>query len=150
MEKGQHLWPDINKMCGNPICTNLKCERLIKPSFAPLDEIKAFLNLHSLEGTFALCQKCYCYAYNVLHPKETRKSCGAVSKAGEIFNRHIPDPQTITEHFRNTIDNDINITPQDVLCLSCYKVHSHNIIIKELKNPCIAGADDTLQHKMHE
>ena len=109
--------PDINKRCGNPICANLKCERLIKPSFAPLDEIKAFLNLHSLEGTFALCQKCYCYAYNVFHPKETCKSCGAVPKAGETFNRHSPDPQTVTEHLRSTIDSDINITPQDVICL---------------------------------
>jgi len=42
--------PDINKRCGNPICANVKCERLIKPSFAPLDEIKVFFNPHSLES----------------------------------------------------------------------------------------------------
>ena len=90
--------PDINKRCGNPICANLECERVIKPSFAPLNEIKALFNLRSLESTFVLCQKCYCYAYNVFHPKEICKSCGAVPKAGETFNRHSPHSGKVTEH----------------------------------------------------
>ena len=86
--------------------------RLIKPSFAPLNEIKALFNLHSIESSFSLCQ-------NVFHPKEICKSCGAVPKAGETFNRHSPDSQKVTEHLRKTIDSDINIAPQgQYICMN--------------------------------
>ena len=77
-----------------------------------------------------LCIQC-------IPPKRIYKSCGAVPKAGKTFNQHSPDSQTVTEHLRKTINSDINITPQDILCLSCYKLHSN--ILKEIRNPGNVG-----------
>ena len=117
--KANEALPQLNDQCGNPVCSNSECQKLITPSFAPINNIKTFFKADNINDPFVLCQRCYCHAYNVFHTKPNCKSCGAVPKTGVIFNQHCPDAQLVTEHLRTIIDSDILITSQDILCYSC-------------------------------
>ena len=132
--------------CSNPSCTNTQYPKLIKPAF---DKIKSTWNSQEAAGKsspFALCHTCYCQAYNMLHPKKICRSCGAIPKAGISFSRHSPNAAIVTEHLKKT-DYDILISPQDVLCFSCYKLHCS--ILKSLNSSTdYEGSDSGLQQNI--
>ena len=108
---------------------------------------KAFFKTNNLTDPFVLCQRCYCHAYNTFHTKQSCKSCRAIPKAGVIFSWHTPNAQLVNKYWRTTVDSDILITSQDILCYSCYKMHSN--IVKALKGLPDQQYDNELQHNIN-
>ena len=101
-------------------------DRLITPSFAPLSDLMKIFNIQTnqhITNPLVLCQKCYCHAYDQLHSKTSCQSCGAIPKACTTFNRHSPDADTVSKHLKKSTGSDITISPQDILCYNCYKLH---------------------------
>ena len=52
-----------------------------------------------------------------------------------------PDGDTVSNHLKKTEDCDITISPQDILCYNCYKLHCS--ILSTLNES--QEADDALQ-----
>ena len=79
-----------SKKCNNPKCTQQN-EKLIKPTFAPVDQVCKILGVETTtHQEFVLCQKCYNVTYQTFF--EYRKpcsSCGAIPKTSKIFNRTV-------------------------------------------------------------
>ena len=115
--------------CANSSCTGIaEHQKLTIPAFTSIDEIKTVFYVEANKDyPFVLCHTCYCHAYNLLHPKKSCKSCGAIPKGGVSFSRHSPDAEVVTEHLQRTTEYDTVIDRQDVLCFSCYKLHCSTI-----------------------
>ena len=97
---------------------------LIKPQFESIDKLETiFVGKSSADIPFQLCQRCYNEVYQIFHPPTPCMSCGAVPKAGTRWYRHSPDAITVSQHLRDTTGSDIDISPNDYLCNTCYKIH---------------------------
>ena len=119
--------------CINPKCAHTQCVKLIKPAFVPVENLEAALGIQtSTTNPLLLCEMCYQDMYRLLHPPTNCASCGAMPKTGTRFCRHSPDAYTVSEHLRNTVGSDTSIHPNDLICSTCYKVHSS--IIKALES----------------
>ena len=73
--------PQSKGKCANTSCNcaSLEHQKLIKPTFASINEINMVFQIKvDTDNSFVLCHLCYCQAYNLLNPKKTCKSCGAI------------------------------------------------------------------------
>ena len=132
--------------CINPKCKTQQDEKLIRPMFAPIDQLCEILGTDpTAHQAFVLCRKCYNETYSIVF--ELRKpcsSCGAIPKASTVFNRHSPNAEAVTQHLK-TAGHNATISPTDCLCFGCYKMHC--AIMETLKSE---GNDDTLKQDIEK
>lgn len=110
-----------------PSCT--ENGKLIAPSFAPVSEMKAVLQVHNEEQK--LCPKHYQELYRQF-TSQPCASCGVNPKPGAPFARHSPNASLMNSILYGDSVQDM-LTPTDYICSTCYKdqlaiVHSHTQI----------------------
>ena len=122
--KGTHTTCNPKQKCINPKCIQPVCDKLIKPQFESIDKLETTLGVKSsADIPFQLCQRCYNEVYQTFHPPTPCMSCGAVPKAGTRWHRHSPDAIAVSQHLRDTTGSAIDVSPNDYLCNTCYKLH---------------------------
>ena len=101
-------------------------ERVNAVSFTSKPTIAATLNLTvpETEDTY-LCINHYQLLYRTLRKQSSVPcaACGAKPLWDTQFSRHCPDVELIIEHIRTAIGVELNLTSDDVICSSCYKLH---------------------------
>ena len=110
--------------CINPKCKTQQDEKLIRPIFAPIDQLCEILGTNpTAHQAFVLCRKCYNETYSIVFElHKPCSSCGAIPKASTVFNRHSPNAEAVTQHLK-TAGHNATISPTDCLCFGCYKMH---------------------------
>jgi len=140
METTAQLTPP--KHCINPDCKNKFSNKLIKPAFASVIDLERQLGVKaSIHTPFLLCPTCYTKLYRLCTPTQNCSSCGAIPKPGSKFSRHSPNSLLVAKYIKDSIGTDLCITPEDLICTSCYNLHC--TIIKSIKCEQI-GSDEML------
>ena len=120
--KNPNSKPSPMYTCSYPKCT--VSEKLIEPKFESTDSLGAALGIKPSPGhPLLLCREHYNDAYKHFHPQTTCASCGALAKRGNSFSHHSPEAYAVSVHLKETTGNDICIQPQELVCLTCYKLH---------------------------
>ena len=99
--------------------------KLIRPS---LDNIKHAISTNN--DDVLLCTAHYHSLYKQhasLPPRLPCAACGAMPKRGYSFNRHCPNPGTVSEHLQATAGITLCLDDTDNICYACYKFH-HKIL----------------------
>ena len=105
-------------------------EKLIKPSFAPISEIKASLHIEGDNCQLVLCQEHYQELYRKFLGPSPCASCDIKPKKGTYFVRHSPNADLVNKILGtpNTEGTQPIIKADNKICSACYK--SHLAIIK--------------------
>ena len=142
--KNPNSKPSPMYTCSYPKCT--VSEKLIEPKFESTDSLRAALGIRPSPGhPLLLGREHYNDAYKHFHPQTTCASCGALAKRGNSFSHCSPEAHVVSVHLKETTGNDISIQPQDLVCLTCYKLHLS--IVEALKaEQCTS--DDALRNSM--
>ena len=131
----------LSKKCINPDCANRFSDKLITPAFASVADLEKLLGVESSENTsLLLCPNCYTKLHR-LYTTQNCSSCGTMPKPGSKLYRHSPDSILVSKYIKDTTGNDLKITPDDLICTSCY--NSHCKIINSIKCEQI-GSDEML------
>ena len=127
---------DKGKGSGLISCVVASCnerERIIHTSIASTSKIAELLQREVLsEPTHLatpLCVNHYRQVHRLLHSDDHMYSdkkchaCHTLIRYCDGIARHCPNPAAVNQFFSMNGDTDINITPQDYVCTSCYNHH---------------------------
>ena len=112
-----------------PTCAEPLQQKLIRPAFAAVEEMKRVLGVSSssVDNPIALCQHCYNVVCRQLNPSKSCASCGAIPKGSQKYCHHSPDPLAVTKHLEATVGISIQLRKDDYICINCYKMHCNVI-----------------------
>ena len=101
-----------------PQCSD--SHKLITPSFEALENLKTALPLKvNPDQPMVLCSSYYHKLYRQFKVPPCA-GCGATPKRGTCFNRHSPDPITISQVLSDNAGfNDVNLSESDHICFNC-------------------------------
>ncbi len=106
--------------CVYPDCLTSPSNKFISPTFATVSELEELIHINvSGEQPLLLCNDHYQYVYREFNSPTTCSSCGIKPKSGKRFHRHCPDVDLVN----SLLCGEEEITDNDVICLSCYRVH---------------------------
>ena len=132
----QQRCPNTAKCCLHPECSTPH-EKVNAVSFTSKALIGATLCCTVPEAEDAyLCINHYQLLYRTLRKQSSVPcaACGAKPLWDTQFSRHCPDCDLVVENMRTTLGEELNLTPADVICSSCYKLHLQIINNKGNKN----------------
>ena len=142
--KNPNSKPSSMYTCSHPKCT--VSEKLTEPDFESTDSLGAALGIKPSPGHPLLpFREHYNDAYKHFHPQTTCASCGALAKRGNSFSHRSPEAHVVSVHLKETTSNNICIQPQDLVCLTCYKLH---LSIVEVLKAEQCTSDDALGNSM--
>ena len=103
---------------------NKSHEKLIKPAFATITDLKRLLGVQSsVQNLLLLCPTCYTKLYRQFNPVANCKSCGGTPKPGQKLCRHSPNATIVSQYLKDTTGTDVVISPGDSICTNCYNTH---------------------------
>ena len=107
--------------CVYPQCNNNSRHGIIiTASFAPEDTLRQIIGITGNEQ-IQLCKQHY-IIYREANPSKKCASCHANPKIGAAFHLRCPDPQKINNYLRASDTVTDEITPEDKICKTCYKM----------------------------
>lgn len=115
----KHDITDTQHTCTYPKChASSANEKII---VVPENTKQLFAQVLRTQESMTLCGTHYQCLYRQTHVSNPCVGCGAKPMARQSpYNRHSPDAITISHYLQERTGFDVNITPSDTLCKSCY------------------------------
>ena len=93
---------------------------IINAKFAPKSKIEEILGIPLSETYVMLCKDHYNDCYRAYNPSAQCASCNAWPKTGTSFINHCPNAELVAAY----LNYDVPLTSSDLLCKSCYNIHT--------------------------
>ena len=114
--------------CMYPNCSNTNEDtNIIKATFASKDRLIEAMGLRQQPpteyGDVTVCKTHYSRLYMEINPIKC-SMCNGWPKRGMTFTHHSPDCETVSQYLNNDSTRTHVITPNDLLCQTCYEIHA--------------------------
>jgi hypothetical protein len=124
------------KRCSHPDCTTPD-DKATEISFANEQQINEIFGVTILnsDNHVLFCRSHYQLVYRIIRKQSSTpcETCGARPLCDTKFTRHCPDSSIINDHMVTAMGLEMNITPLDVICSTCYKLHLHIINLRKVE-----------------